>query len=68
MIKLLVCTITEMINPENSKKTFELASWNYSTELPYIALRSHEGFFDNYEQAESEKMKQEVIDKFQDKK
>jgi len=66
-IKLLTRMIEEMTHPETKKRVFELSSWNYSTELPYMALRTHIGFYDNYEVAESAKMKQEIIEKFKDK-
>ena len=56
--------IEKMENPNTGKMAYELSHWSYTTELPYVALRTHRGFYDSYEEAENEHNKQVIIDRF----
>lgn len=63
-IKFLAKLIEPMKNPETGKKEFELSHWCYSTELPYVALRQHIGFYATYEKAEEESNMLEISRRF----
>lgn len=63
-IKYLHFLIEKMKHPETGKIVFELSHWNYSSELPYVAMRVHLGFYETYEQAEQIHYKQTLITRF----
>lgn len=56
--------IEKVKHPETGKDVFELSHWNYASELPYVALRVHMGFYNTYEAAENESAKQVLIERF----
>jgi uncharacterized protein (DUF427 family) len=66
-VKYLHFTIEEMAHPETKEKVFEVAHWYYSTELPYVAIRHHIGFYENYMKADNAHHKNAMIDKFNEK-
>lgn len=63
-IKYLHFMIEKYIDPIDKKTKYELSHWYYASELPYVAMRQHLGFYLKYEDADNAHHRQVLIDKF----
>jgi hypothetical protein len=68
MIKYLTYTIKKVTHSETMKNYYELSHWYVSSDLPDIAGKKIQGYYESCEEAENQHVKIMVHEKFDKEK